>query len=120
MFFEQSPRYRNSPISGSVTFDADSGAVITAADGYSGPRWLTALERLTTSTAAWSWCPAIDHKPSTLEGNLRLGPSITAESRLGGAPPTAIPPMRPSRSLQPTANTVSRPGSWRWLPWASW
>ncbi|MYS33676.1 hypothetical protein K388_06018 [Streptomyces sp. KhCrAH-43] len=85
MFFEQSPRHRNSPISGSVTFNADSGAVIIAADGYSGHCWLKALERLTTPTATWSWHPAIEHKPGTLEGILRLGPSITAESRLGGS-----------------------------------
>jgi hypothetical protein len=86
VFFEQSPRHRNSPIRGSITFNADTGAVIIAADGYNVPRWLTALERLTTPTAAWTWQPASDHKPGTLEGVLRLGPSVTAETRLGGSP----------------------------------
>ncbi|MFH0246064.1 hypothetical protein ACGRHY_27440 [Streptomyces sp. HK10] len=86
VFFEQSPRHRNSPIRGSITFNTDSGAVIIAADGYNAPRWLTALERLTTPTATWSWQPASDHKLGTLEGVLRLGPSVTAETRLGGSP----------------------------------
>ncbi|MFI0813471.1 hypothetical protein [Streptomyces echinatus] len=86
VFFEQSPRHRNSPIRGSITFNADSGAVVIAADGYTGPCWLTALERLTTPTAAWSWQPASDHKPGTLEGILRLGPSVTAETCLGSSP----------------------------------
>ncbi|MGZ2361471.1 hypothetical protein LRE75_33135 [Streptomyces sp. 372A] len=85
VFFEHSPRHRNSPIRGSITFNAESGAVIIAADGYSGPRWLTALERLTTPTTAWAWQPASDHKLGTLEGTLRLGPSVTAETRLGGS-----------------------------------
>ncbi|GAB1333387.1 hypothetical protein [Streptomyces sennicomposti] len=86
VFFEQSPRHRNSPIRGSITFNADAGAVIIAADGYTGPRWHTALERLTTPTTAWLWQPASDHKPGTIEGTLRLGPSITAETRFGGSP----------------------------------
>lgn len=82
-FFEQSPRVRNSPIRGTITFKPDSGAIIMAVDGYSGPRWHAALERLTTPTAAWAWQPATDHKPGTIEGLLRLGVGITAETCIG-------------------------------------
>ncbi|MFI5864561.1 hypothetical protein [Streptomyces sp. NPDC051546] len=79
-FFEQRPRVRNGPISGTITFDPDSGAIVIAADGYSGPRWHTALERLTTPTADWSWQPATNHKPGTIAGLLRLGTALTAET----------------------------------------
>ncbi|MGW3387313.1 hypothetical protein [Streptomyces cinereoruber] len=85
VFFEQGPRHRNSPISGSITFNTDSGAVTLAADGFDTPRWLTTLERLTTPTAGWSWQPASDHKPGTLAGALQLGPNVTAEAVLGAS-----------------------------------
>ncbi|MFF7115461.1 hypothetical protein ACFY91_24565 [Streptomyces albogriseolus] len=85
VFFEQSPRIRNTPIRGSITFHADTGTIVIAADGYSGPRWLTALDRLTTPTTAWSWQPATDHKPGTLQGTLRLGPGVTAETCYGAS-----------------------------------
>ncbi|MGC5264107.1 hypothetical protein ACPXCO_24115 [Streptomyces cyaneofuscatus] len=83
VFFEQTPRVRNSPISGTITFTPDSGAILLRAIGYTGPRWHTALERLATTTAAWSWQPTTDHQPGTLEGALGLGASITAETRIG-------------------------------------
>ncbi|MGW3928721.1 hypothetical protein ACWECC_11525 [Streptomyces microflavus] len=82
-FFEQDRRVRNSPISGTITFNPDAGAILLCADGYTGPRWHTALERLATTAAAWSWQPASDHKPGTIEGVLHLGANITAETRIG-------------------------------------
>ncbi|MFF9158283.1 hypothetical protein ACF1AB_39350 [Streptomyces sp. NPDC014846] len=85
VFFEQSPRMRNSPIKGTITFDADSGAILVHASGYPGPLWHTALERLATTTVAWSWKPAPDHKPGTLKGALQLGANITAETLIGSS-----------------------------------
>ncbi|MCQ1577238.1 hypothetical protein [Streptomyces parvus] len=82
-FFEQSPRVRNGPIRGTITFNPDTGAIKMAADGYSGPRWHTALKRLTTPTTTWAWQPATDHKPGTIEGLLYLGTEITAETYIG-------------------------------------
>ncbi|MFF8866260.1 hypothetical protein ACF08B_29890 [Streptomyces sp. NPDC015139] len=83
VFFEQSPRMRNSPIKGTIIFDADSGAILVHASGYPGPRWHTALERLATTTAAWSWKPTPDRKLGTLKGALQLGANITAETAEG-------------------------------------
>ncbi|RNG12977.1 hypothetical protein [Streptomyces botrytidirepellens] len=85
LFFEQSPRIRNSPINGTITFNAESGAILLCANGYSGPRWYTALERLATTTAAWAWQPAHNHKPGTLEGVLQLGANVTAETCIGSS-----------------------------------
>lgn len=85
VFFEQSPRLRNSPINGTITFNPDAGAILLHANGYTGPRWHTALERLATTTAAWSWQPAPDHKPGTLDGVLQLGTNVTAETRIGSS-----------------------------------
>ncbi|MER5617665.1 hypothetical protein [Streptomyces sp. NPDC002215] len=83
LFFEQDRRVRNSPISGTITFNPDNGAILLHAVGYTGPRWHTALERLATTTAAWSWQPDPGHEPGTLDGVLHLGGSITAETRIG-------------------------------------
>ncbi|MEU5200401.1 hypothetical protein AB0G86_41235 [Streptomyces scabiei] len=84
-FFEQSPYMRNSPINGSITFTLDSGAIVLHANGYTGARWHTALERLATTTAAWSWQPAPDHKPGTIGGFLQLGTNVTAETCIGSS-----------------------------------
>lgn len=81
-FFEQYPRIRNSPISGSITINPANGAIVLRADGYPGPRWHAALERVTTDTNPWSWQPAPDHKPGTLAGQLRLGAHLTAETTI--------------------------------------
>ncbi|MFF8431032.1 hypothetical protein ACF07Y_39045 [Streptomyces sp. NPDC016566] len=85
VFFEQSPRMRNSPIKGTITFNAESGAILMYANGYPGPRWHTALDRLATATAAWTWKPAPDHKPGTLTGALQLGTNITVETCIGSS-----------------------------------
>lgn len=86
VFFEQRPYMRNNPITGTITFTLDSGAIVLNANGYTGPRWHTALERLTT-TDAWSWqpAPAPAHKPGTLDGVLQLGANVTAETRIGSS-----------------------------------
>ncbi|MFF7953922.1 hypothetical protein [Streptomyces griseorubiginosus] len=83
LYFEQSPRIRNSPINGTITFGLESGAILLHANGYSGPQWHAALERLATTTTAWVWQPAADHKPGTLEGILQLSANITAETCIG-------------------------------------
>jgi hypothetical protein len=82
VFFEQDRRVRNSPISGTITFNPDAGSILLCADGYTGHQWHTALERLTTTPAAWSWRPAPDHKPGMIEGVLHLGANITAETSI--------------------------------------
>ncbi|MFB6984548.1 hypothetical protein [Streptomyces sp. NPDC056304] len=82
VFFEQSPRIRNTAINGTVTFTPESGAMLLCAKGYSGPRWYTALERLGT-LAQWSWQPATEQEAGTIEGYLRLGVNVTAETRIG-------------------------------------
>ncbi|MET7490194.1 hypothetical protein [Streptomyces sp. NPDC005538] len=85
VFFEQSPYARNNSINGTITFTLDSGAIVLHANGYTGPRWHTALERLATTTEAWSWQPAPAHKPGTLDGVLQLGTNVTAETRIGSS-----------------------------------
>ncbi|MFJ9580649.1 hypothetical protein ACIRQF_30200 [Streptomyces sp. NPDC101191] len=85
VFFEESPRIRNSPINGTVTFDLESGGILLHANGYTGPQWHTALERLATTTTAWAWEPALDRKPGTLKGVLQLSANITAETCVGGS-----------------------------------
>lgn len=85
-FFEQSPRIRNTPISGTVTFTPESATILLCARGYSGPSWYTALERLGT-LAQWSWQPATDQEAGTIEGELRLGANVTAQTRIGYARP---------------------------------
>jgi hypothetical protein len=81
-FSEPTARIRNSPISGSVTINPDSGAIVLQADGYPGPRWYAALERLATNTAPWSWQPDPEHKPGALAGVLRLGAHLNAETAI--------------------------------------
>lgn len=79
-FFERLPHVRNCPISGTITISPDSGTVLVNADGYDGPRWHTALERLATDTSPWAWQPGPGHKPGLLAGVLRLGTHLTAET----------------------------------------
>ncbi|MCZ1011980.1 hypothetical protein [Streptomyces lydicus] len=80
--FEQHPHTRNSPISGSITINPKTGAITLRTDGYPGPRWHAAADRLTTDTNPWSWQPAPEHKPGTLAGVLHLGAHITAETTI--------------------------------------
>lgn len=83
-FFEQRPRVHNAPISGSITINLTSGALIVRADGYAGPRWHAALDRLASAAATgWTWQPDADHKPGQLDGVLHPSPSVTAETTIG-------------------------------------
>ncbi|MFF1678348.1 hypothetical protein ACFVYG_20200 [Streptomyces sp. NPDC058256] len=103
-FFEHLPSHRQNSMSGRITISPDDGTITVFADGYAGPRWFAALERLgvitaptnTTSPASaalcgWSWQPADCEKPGALAGTVRLGPHIQAETfidRSGGGPRT--------------------------------
>ncbi|WP_318218966.1 hypothetical protein [Streptomyces sp. SCL15-6] len=82
-FFEQRPKIHNAPVTGSVTIEPKSGAILVRADGYTGPRWHAALDRLVPQPeTAWSWQPDADYKPGRIDGILHLAPSITAETTL--------------------------------------
>jgi hypothetical protein len=91
-FFEQQPYHRQTPIRGAITVNPDDGTIAIYAEGYTGPRWFTALERLGTVTApaptslpasaapGWAWQPADREKPGALTGTLQLGAHIVAET----------------------------------------
>ncbi|MET8816683.1 hypothetical protein ABZW47_32405 [Streptomyces sp. NPDC004549] len=82
-FFEQYARVGNAPISGSIIVNLSSGALIVRADGYTGPRWHAALDRLASEAATgWTWQPDADHKPGQLDGVLQPSPSVTAETTI--------------------------------------
>lgn len=83
-FFEQRARVHNAPISGSVTMSLTSGAIIVRADGYTGPRWHSALDRLASAAeTGWTWQPDADHEPGQLDGVLHPSFNVTAETTIG-------------------------------------